>query len=657
MSVARADHMHSLRDSIGPILEDVREAILAQQSEDGSWRYLLEGSVLANAYYILVEALFPPADKTLIERLARSIERRQLPNGGFGLFPEHPGDFSTTIEAYLALRLAGRAPDAQSVIRAERFLSATRHGSDLSNLTRVTLAILGVIPWSAVPVLPPEIMMLSGKAPLSIYDLASFTRVHMPAIMLLAASNASSEFRLASEIGSLLAQHHFRPAPCFHPRLGRVDRLVRPLTKWIAGLSRAAGARQRSMELCRRFIHDRLEEDGTLGSYLLSTIFSMFALSLLGRPEDAQAVRFMKAGLKSFTVEQKGELHMQPCTSAVWDTALNVAALRQLGVPDHHPALVRSVDWLLDREITVFPDLWQQSPKMGGSAWGFQAVNRFYPDVDDTCAVLTAIRDFQGSLSVRASRAFARGVDWVFAMQNRDGGFSAFDVNNSKQFLERLAFNDMGRAMIDPSSADMTGRTVMFLSDLNDARAAGSIRRGLGWLDTHQEKDGSWWGRWGISFIYGTWAALLGYAAAGVKPCGSKAAKRGCEWLRSVQNADGGWGESCHSDLEGCFMPRSESTPSQTAWALDGLLASGCRPQAQPVRRGLEFLIERYRPGRGWEENYPTGAGFAGKLYLIYHNYGNLWPTMALLRAGRILGIPLSSPEADPIRLNQCAAL
>jgi sporulenol synthase len=240
-------------------------------------------------------------------------------------------------------------------------------------------------------------------------------------------------------------------------------------------------------------------------------------------------------------------------------------------------------------------------------------------------------------------------------MQNRDGGFSAFDVNSSLQFLERLPFNDMGRAMIDPSSADMTGRTVMFISDLGGARAARSIRKSLAWLDSHQETNGSWWGRWGISFIYGTWAALLGYAAAGVKR--SKAVERGCEWLRSVQNQDGGWGESCSSDVEGCFVPRSESTPSQTAWALEGMLASGCRPQWEPVRRGIEFLVERYRPGVGWEENYPTGAGFAGKLYLLYHNYGILWPTMALLRASRFLGVPLPSHGADAARLTRCAAL
>jgi sporulenol synthase len=219
-------------------------------------------------------------------------------------------------------------------------------------------------------------------------------------------------------------------------------------------------------------------------------------------------------------------------------------------------------------------------------------------------------------------------------MQNRDGGFSAFDVNSSKQLLERLPFNDMRRAMIDPSSADMTGRTLAFISCLDEARAAPSKRRAITWLDAHQEGDGSWWGRWGISYLYGTWGALLGYGAFGLNEDVSRAVHRGCKWLRSVQNPDGGWGESCKSDLAGHFVPRFQSTPSQTAWALEGLLTAGSRPMEDPaVRRGLNFLLTNYRPGAGWEEDYPTGAGFAGKLYLVYHNYRNLWPTLALLRA------------------------
>ena len=646
MKIASLDHIQAIRSSILSILGDIRYVLTTQQAADGSWCYLLEGSVLPDSYAIIVETLFPPTDSYIVENLAMGIESRQLQNGGFGLYPEHPGDFSTTLEAYLALRLAGRPADAPVPARARDFLSRSRNEQHLSNLTRVTLAALDIIPWSAVPSLPPEIMLLQGKAPLSLYDLASYSRVHMPAIMLLAAIGAKLEFPLAPEMRSLLAPDHLRVLPRCHP-------LARP-AQWL--FSRAAalgklcctiGARQHAIEACRRFIHNRIEADGTIGSYILLTIFSMFALSALGRPGDEAQVRAMKQGLRSLIFEHRGKLHMQPCTSTLWDTALNVAALRQFGVADTDPVLAQAVDWLLDREITVFPDLWQHSPRMRGGAWGFQAVNRFYPDVDDTCAVLTAMRNFEGPQKQRASEAFARGIEWVFAMQNRDGGFSAFDVNSSKALLERLPFNDMRRAMTDPSSADMTGRTLAFISGLHDDRVFLAIRRALDWLDTHQERDGSWWGRWGISYLYGTWGALLGYGAVGKTEDSSRAVKRACAWLRSVQNPDGGWGESCKSDLADCFVPLSVSTPSQTAWALEGLLAAGSRPQADPaVKRGIEFLVKKYRPGSGWEENYPTGAGFAGKLYLIYHNYRNLWPTMALLRATRSRGLAIASPTS-----------
>ncbi len=631
-----------------PILEDVRHVFTAQQSGDGSWSYLLEGSVLPDSYAIIVETLFPPTDHCIVESLAAGIERRQLPNGGFGLYPEHPGDFSTTLEAYLALRLAGRPSNAPVLARARDFLSAMRDEQHLSNLTRITLAALGIMPWSAVPSLPPEIMLASGKSPLSVYDLVSFTRVHMPAIMVLSAIAANRGLHLASEMRGLLAPHHFQIVRRGHP-FARAAQWLFNRTTVFGNLSCAIGVRQRAIEACRRFIHERLEADGTLGSYILSTIFAMLALSALGRSEDESQIRSMKQGLRSFIFDHKGELHMQPCTSTVWDTALNVMALRQLGVPDTDHSLAQAVEWLLDREITSFPDLWQHSPQMRGGAWGFQAVNRFYPDVDDTCAVLTAIHGFEGAQGRRAKEAFARGVEWVFTMQNRDGGFSAFDVNSSKQLLERLPFNDMRRAMIDPSSADMTGRTLAFISGLCDCRAAQASRRALAWLDTHQGCDGSWWGRWGISYIYGTWGALLGYGAIGVNEDDSRVVQRGCKWLRLVQNSDGGWGESCRSDLAGHFVPRSESTPSQTAWALEGLLAAGSRPMTDPaVRCGIEFLLKSYRRGIGWEEDYPTGAGFAGKLYLVYHNYRNLWPAMALLRALRSCGL---ATLADPLQI------
>ena len=304
-------------------------------------------------------------------------------------------------------------------------------------------------------------------------------------------SRPDTSFTLAQECGDCSPRIILRIQPCspaFRPA-GAMAFQLRNRPQQIKLRNRA---RQRAIEACRRFIHERIEADGTLGSYILSTIFSMFALSALGQPGDESQVHSMKQGLRSFIFDYKGELHMQPCTSTVWDTALNVAALRRLGVAGRRSGPWRrlSIGSSIARS-PVFPDLWQHSPKMRGGAWGFQAVNRFYPDVDDTCAVLTAIRDFEGPQRRRAGEAFATGVEWVFAMQNRDGGFSAFDVNSSKAILERLPFNDMRRAMIDPSSADMTGRTLAFISGLRDCRAAPrqSVGPLTGWTPTRNQTD------------------------------------------------------------------------------------------------------------------------------------------------------------------------
>jgi len=622
----------STSEAVQKTLDDLGRLLQSQQAEDGSWRYFLEGSVLPDCYALIFEVLFAPTDTALVERLAAVISKRQGPNGAWNLYPDHPGDLSTTLEAYLALRLAGFAPSHPTLCRARDFVASCRDEQHLSNLTRISFAAFGIVPWSAVPALPPELMLLPASAPASLYELVSFTRVHLPAIMILAALGKQLDVPVAAELRALLAPHHLRILP-------RQQLWARP-AQWLYEQSQLVGRasdslhlRGRAIAACRRFILERIEADGTVGSYILSTAFSMLALRALDLPEDLAALQRMKAGLRSLLVEHEGEVRMQPCTATVWDTALNLAVVRRLGVSDGDAKVQRAAEYLLEREITEFAELRQRSPRMHGGAWGFQDINRFYPDVDDTCAVLDALRDLQGESCARAQQAFARGVEWVFLMQNRDGGWSAFDVDCSRRLLEELPFNDMRRAMTDPSSGDMTGRTLSFVARLDDPRAPAAIRRALRWLDQHQEADGSYWGRWGISYLYGTWGALLGYGAAGVMEGESAAVDRACAWLRSVQNPDGGFGESCRSDELSRFVPRSVSTPSQTAWALEGLLAVSRSPGSDAaVQRATAYLLDSYVPGRGWPEHYPTGAGFAGKLYLYYHNYKNLWPAMALMR-------------------------
>lgn len=611
-------------EKVGEILDDLREQLIGDQQADGSWSYLLEGSVLPDAYQIIAERLFPPADDDLVADLARAIVKRQRPDGGWGLCPDDDGDYSTTLEAYLALRLAGG--ESTALARARSFLQRKRGKGELSNLTRVAFATFGILPWSAVPTLPPEQLLWPARWPLSILDFVSFTRVHLPPIMILAALNARLRLPCAEELRWLCPPRFAKPGS----GASALRATVEPAFALARRISSLTHLRPRALEDCRKFIVSRVEPDGTVGSYILSTLFSMCALRALDAKRHDALIFAMKQGLRSI-VYRGVETRMQPCSSTLWDTALNLSLLRRLGVDDDSAVVRRAVSWLLEREVQASPDAQMAREKIAG--WGFQAVNRYYPDVDDTCAVLEALEDLRSVQRDRAAAAYTRGLSWVLRMQNRDGGWSAFDRNCASPLLERWSFNDMRRAMIDPSTADMTGRTLSYVAPhLSAPQRASALR----WLDGDQRSDGSWFGRWGIAFIYGTWAALLGYARCGKLASTSAHAQRGCDWLARVQNSDGGWGESCLADQRDVFVSHA-STPSQTAWAVEGLCAvAAASASARSARdRGLSHLLNHYQTGYGWPEDYPTGAGFAGKLYLYYHNYRNVWPARALLRFAR----------------------
>lgn len=619
------------------ILEDIRDLLLSQQSADGNWSYYFEAStILPEFYAIVMEKLFPPCDDAMVRGLCQAIIERQQPNGSWGLYTDHPGHFSTTLEAYIALRLSGHEPDEPVLVRTRTFLEAVKSESKLSNLTKVALATMGIIPWSAFPSFPIELIFLPTWFPGNLYEFASFTRTHMWQIIVLSHLEITLDSPKLPEVSTFLTDSHLR-APTWNSIFGRcLERLVGRSSALT--LPRKAYS-SRAINAYREQIIDDIGPCGLMGEPVLSeNLFSMFVLKALGRAEDEPRIAKMKETLRSWALDSGGETRMRYCTMEVWDTALNLCLLRQLGVPDTDPRIERAVRWLLDSQIRDFRYLSKRNPKISGTSWSYERSNVYYPDVDDTCAALNAIRDLKGPLADTARESFCRGVKWLLHMQNRDGGWTAFGHNLDRAFLEKAPFNDVRRLMIEPSVADMTGRTAAFIASLRDPEFAPALSRAKDWLDADQTDHGSWFGRWGISYIYGTWAALSAYGAMGRVEGSSPTVDRACAWLRSVQNTDGGWGESCESDMKDQFVQRTNSNPSQTAWALDGLLSVVRNPREDVcIARALEYLFEIYEPGRGWQETYPTGAGFAGKIYFRYHNYRNLWPAFALLRATRAL--------------------
>jgi sporulenol synthase len=580
----------------------------SRQLADGRFPFCLEANALTDANMLIASRLGGFDDEPLVQRLAARLLETQRPSGAWSRYPDDAGDPSSTIESYLALRLAGRSRDEPELRRARDFIRASGGLASASSLTQVILAIGGLISWSDVPALPPELLLVPARGPLTLADFASFTRVHLPSLMILA------------------ARRYVAPVA---PDLSELERgSARPGRWLLAAYLRCLGGGQRllegsrlralALERCERFLLDHQEPDGTVGSYILATIFFVFALRARGYALDHPRLRAAWRGLRALVWESGGLCHMQPCTSTLWDTALAARALREAADPRAGDALERAARFLRAREA-----------RQGG--WGFQDVNALFPDVDDTVVTLEVLR----AGGARRDAAIERGLDWVLGMQNRDGGWSAFDRDCDKRWLEKIPFNDMLRAMTDPSSADMTGRMLELLGGLGARRGDARVDRAVRWLEGDQRPDGSWFGRWGIAYVYGTSGALQGLGAVGVHG-DSPAVRRGVAFLERVQGADGGFGESARSDVAGSYVPLAHATPSQTAWAALGLTAAEAGPEPVPaLRRAIAWLVERQSPAGHWEERYPTGAGFAGKIYLRYHSYAQVWPTLALARYRR----------------------
>eukprot|EP00033_Pygsuia_biforma_P002240 GCRY01002481.1.p1 GENE.GCRY01002481.1~~GCRY01002481.1.p1 ORF type:complete len:677 (+),score=148.99 GCRY01002481.1:133-2163(+) len=661
------------------IFDWVKNHVLEEQSDDGSWRVFYEGSVLGESYMIMQEVMFPPTDNKLVSELADSIARLQAEDGGWPLYPGSGGHYNTTIEAYIALRVAGYPCSHPVVAKAATFLCERATTEKISSLTRILLCACGIMDYSDMTVFPVEFMLLPKFMPLNLYSFVAFTRVHLPAFMITAAYKVQNLLQdypdVVEEVKSFLL-------PSQMPIHGgavvnTVYHMSHPL-RWACGF---LPTRTMALKRARQYILDMIEPDGSVGSYILSTLFSMVALRAMGYESDKPHILGMKEALRSWVVDRGFEKRFQVCTSTIWDTAFSGQLLLRLGLEENHDSLKKGIEYLLQREITEFPGLSVRNPSIWGSAWGFQDINMKIPDVDDTCAVLNLLQSLPESMAPEGyqksiKKTFGDGVHWVLAMQNSDGGWGAFDKDVDNPLVENIPFNDMRRAMIDPSVADMTGRTSVYImhvlreSDpVNTAHLPGkktleqSIVRALRWLELNQEGQGEWFGRWMVPYVFGTRSALLAFGSAGVRAGETdeeykakladpqtlrslasrresvRSVEKAIQWLRENQNADGGWGESCNSDWAGHYIRRFISTPTQTAWALEGLLATMKNPLAdEMVQRGVQYLLDHFDPAKdGWQNNYPVGTGFANKLYLHYHPYAIVYPTTVLLKVRQLL--------------------
>jgi squalene-hopene/tetraprenyl-beta-curcumene cyclase len=622
-------------------LQRACELLLSLQDEQGWWKGELQTNVTMDAEDMLLREFLGirRADET--ERSAAWIRSQQRQDGTWANFHDGPGDLSTTIEAYWALKLAGDSPRQPHMLAAAAFIREQGGIEQARVFTHVWLALFGLWPWEHVPALPPEIVLLPSWVPLNIYDFACWARQTIVALAIVIAHRPNAT------IGFDLQELH-GPRP-WAPNAPRSSR-----GRWLARLDRLLKAYERrpirllrrlALGRAERWIVRRQEADGSWGGIQPPWVYSLMALHLGGYPIDHPVMRRGLAGIDAFMVEDRDDAvgvgappgesrRLEACQSPVWDTALAIVALADAGMPSDHEALVRASDWLLSEEVG-FPGDWTVARKgLAPGGWAFEFQNDNYPDVDDTAEVVLALGRVAPADPQHGREAITRAVRWVEGMQSSGGGWGAFDADNTRSLVRELPFLDFGE-VIDEPSADVTAHTLEMLAALGLADTP-LAQAGLRWLIDQQESGGSWYGRWGVNHIYGTGAALPALIACGVQRS-HPSISRAVTWLQDHQNEDGGWGEDPRSYEDEQWIGRGSSSASQTAWALLALHAAGERSEA--VGKGVRWLLDTQRPDGGWDEPQYTGTGFPRDYYINYHLYRLTFPIMAL---GRCLADPLS---------------
>lgn len=600
------------------------------QADDGSFRFPLEGAPMTDAYMIILLKTLRWDEPKLIADLAENLLRKRQDNGAWKLYHDEPeGNLSATVEAYYALLFAGVAdPDEERWQRTKRFIVSRGGLSEAKLLTKVMLAMTGQYPWGKPAFLPLALLLLPPGFPISFYDFSGYARAHLVPAMVCADRKFSLRTEQTPDLSELNLHAHDGKSGGPSPGSGEYRSILDTIAKSIKSL---AGIPDKMHELALRraeqFMLERIEPDGLMYSYASTTFLMIFALLALGYDRRHPVVVKAVEGLLGLVRETDSHRHLQIFTSTVWDTALASYALQESGVPASHPAIAKAGQYLLSRQHKLYGDWSIRNPHAEPGGWGFSDVNTKLPDIDDTTAALRAIRRLATSRP-ECRAAWNRGLGWLLSMQNDDGGFAAFEKNTDRKLMTYLPLENAEDVLIDPSTADLTGRTLEFLG--NTAKLSAKIpfvRRAVRWLLDRQNADGSWYGRWGIAHIYGTWAAVTGLIAVGLPP-DDPAIRKAAAWMQSIQNPDGSFGESCASDVPKRYIPLGQGTPSQTAWAVDMLLAVYRRP-TPPIERGIAYLTEAAERD-DWTVHYPTGAGLPGGYYIDYFSYRYIWPLLAL---------------------------
>ncbi len=622
------------REDLERAIDSASEFLLSRQADAGYWCGELEADTTLESDSVKMWRLLGRADPEREGRLLRTVLKHQGPDGGWPIYQGGPSELNATVKAYVALRLAGHPSEDPRLAKAAETIRRLGGLERINSFEKVYLALFGLYPWSQVPALPPEVMLLPKWFPFNIYEIAYWSRTILIPLAVIYAKRPVW-LKVPFTVDELWLQPDVQRAKITNFQKGgagwrlfflAADRFLKWHESWAW-----KPFRQKALREADRWMSDRMVETDGLGAIFPAMVNAVFALKALGYEDgDPLFERSVAEVARLELSDGEGGLKVQPCYSPVWDTALALYVLGKTGRPEIRPSLENAARWLREVEIRVWGDWRVKNPKGSPGGWAFEFRNPFYPDVDDTAQVLLGFQALHGKAAAYSIGAFSRGLDWMLSMQNRDGGFSSFDKDNTCLPLNHFPFADHN-AMLDPSACDITGRILELLAASGFQRSHPSVARAVEFLSRTQEADGTWFGRWGVHYLYGTWLAVRGLKAVG-EPMESVRYQQAGRWLINRQNPDGGWGESCAAYDNPLAKGKGASTASQTAWALMTLMS--LEMISHPAfERGLKFLLTSQQPDGNWAEEPFTGTGFPRVFYLRYHLYRTYFPLLALLEA------------------------
>jgi squalene-hopene/tetraprenyl-beta-curcumene cyclase len=621
--------------AVDSVIQSATEALLQQQNADGHWVYELEAdATIPSEYILLTHFLGEEPNLDLERKIGVYLRRIQGAHGGWPLFHGGPVDISATIKAYFALKMIGDVPDAPHMARAREEI-LKRGGAGKANVfTRIQLALYGDVPWNIIPTIPPELILLPRWFPIHLSKMSYWARTVIVPLLVLAAKQPLARNPRGVHVGELFLPGKIASNRAAHQKwlwsalFGTLDWILKRVEPFWPKRLRAY-----AIDTCRRWTTERLNGEDGLGAIYPAMANSVMMFDVLGYPPSDPARAIARKSVEKLLVVKEDEAYCQPCVSPVWDTGLVCHALMETRDPKVDAAVAKGLEWLKPLQVLDVKGDWaEEKPDVRPGGWAFQYRNDYYPDLDDTAVVVMAL-DRSRQIDAPKSdygEAIARGREWVEGLQSKNGGWGAFDADNAYYYLNNIPFADHG-ALLDPPTEDVSGRCIGMLAQLGEPNDSPRMAAAIDYLRRVQMKDGSWFGRWGVNYIYGTWSALAGLNAAGVDH-GDPMMRKAAAWLMAIQNEDGGWGEDCDSyKLEYRGYEKAPSTASQTAWALLGLMAAD-EVDHPSVARGIAWLKVNQQSDGLWPQEHYTGGGFPRVFYLRYHGYPKFFPLWAVAR-------------------------